>query len=379
MPSYRMTIKTRILILSDTHAALPESSGDLHDDTKKPGIPFHQPLPSADVLLHAGDLTLNGTDIQHQRALELISSVDAPLKIVIPGNHDITLDRRYYKQYPTLHGPLTVYSDEQLTQIRELYDSPQARDAGIYYVEEGVRRFTLRNGARLNVYASAYQPEFYNWAFGYERSVDRFDPAAAKNPVPDYRNHGDGDGAADDVNDRANDDAMDIDIMLTHGPPQGILDMTNTGEAVGCEHLRRAVERCKPLLHCFGHIHESWGAVVKRWDDDDGTPVGRWKGVQGDDNDDRGNFMGKNPNMNYQAPTKIQQGEGEILLDPGTYESQKLRKSAYLDATGVEVGEETVFVNASVMSLGYKPLNAPWVVDVELPLSQTGNQDGDHH
>lgn len=396
MASHRKTIKTRILILSDTHAALPESSGDFHD-TKQPEIPFHQPLPSADVLLHAGDLTLNGTYIQHQRALELISSVDAPLKIVIPGNHDITLDREYYKQYPTLHGPLTVYSDEQLAQIKELYDSPQARDAGIYYVEEGVRRFTLRNGARLNVYASAYQPEFCNWAFGYERGIDRFNPAAAKNPVPDYRNHGDGDrdddgvataahdGAHDDENgeqhpdinvSRKDDQDLDIDIMLTHGPPQGILDTTNTGESVGCEHLRRAVERCRPLLHCFGHIHESWGAVVKRWDDDE-KAAEKWKGVQGDDNDDRGDFKGKNPNMNYQAPAKTQKAEGEILLDPGTYESQKLRRGAYIDATGLEGGRETVFVNASVMSLGYEPLNAPWVVDVELPLSQTGNQDGD--
>ncbi|KAI1613138.1 serine/threonine protein phosphatase [Exophiala viscosa] len=358
----KRTIKTRILILSDTHAAVPGSSNSK--------IPFHQPLPWADVLLHAGDLTLNGSLTQHQNAIDLIHSVDAPLKIVIPGNHDVTLDREYYSQYPTDHGPTSVYSDDQLDEIRQMYDSPTAREEGIYYVEEGIQKFRLENGARLNVYASAYQPEFFNWAFGYKRSTDRYNSQpGTKNPVPDHHapaRHGNGDAAKE----------PEIDIMLTHGPPQGILDLTSANESVGCQHLRRAVERCLARLHCFGHIHESWGAIVKRWD---GMSTKKtWKGVNEQrDNSDRGGFNTdkRNPNMYYQDLSFRTRVDGETLLDPGTYEDQKSKMGAYIDMTGLEAGKETVFVNASVMSLGYKPLNAPWVVDVELPVADPGDDD----
>jgi predicted phosphodiesterase len=46
----------------------------------------------------------------------------------------------------------------------------------------------------------------------------------------------------------------DTDILVTHGPPQGILD-----GGQGCPALRRAVIRVKPKLHCFGHIHSAYG------------------------------------------------------------------------------------------------------------------------
>jgi len=31
-------------------------------------------------------------------------------------------------------------------------------------------------------------------------------------------------------------------------------------------------------------------------------------------------------------------------------------------------GEETMFINAAIMNLRYQPTNAPWVVDVDLPM-----------
>lgn len=52
--------------------------------------------------------------------------------------------------------------------------------------------------------------------------------------------------------------------MMTHGPPRGILD-----HALGCENLLRAAGRARPLMYCFGHIHEGYGAEVVTWKDDD--------------------------------------------------------------------------------------------------------------
>jgi Icc-related predicted phosphoesterase len=293
------TVKTRILVLSDTHNALPEED----DDT----LPYRWPLPQADVLIHAGDLTGRGTIKEHEFALELLEKVNAELKIVIPGNHDMTLHRQYCHGDPNIWCP--EYSDEELTQIEQMYTNEEAQAKGIVYMVEGTRSFTLKNGAKFTVYANAWQPEFLNWGFNYPRSQDRFNVSDASaefqapHPVPDEG----------------------VDIMVTHGPPMGILDkVASDGKAVGCEHLRRAVERCKPQLHVFGHIHESWGGVKKSWAD------------------------GKERELNVPREEQVE------------------KMGAFHDGTELKVGEETVFINASIMTLQYDPDQAPWVVDLML-------------
>jgi Icc-related predicted phosphoesterase len=51
----------------------------------------------------------------------------------------------------------------------------------------------------------------------------------------------------------------DTDVLVTHGPPFGILDQNYNKEHVGCESLTEHVLRIKPQLHIFGHIHEDYG------------------------------------------------------------------------------------------------------------------------
>jgi len=36
---------------------------------------------------------------------------------------------------------------------------------------------------------------------------------------------------------------MDTDVLITHGPPYGILDLTDEGVKAGCEELMKAVLR----------------------------------------------------------------------------------------------------------------------------------------
>lgn len=48
------------------------------------------------------------------------------------------------------------------------------------------------------------------------------------------------------------------------------------------------------------------------------------------------------------------------------------RHAVFYDASetsgsGLKQGEETLMVNASIMDVGYHPVNAPWVVDLDLP------------
>ncbi|NJK88497.1 MAG: hypothetical protein HC923_03255 [Myxococcales bacterium] len=50
-----------------------------------------------------------------------------------------------------------------------------------------------------------------------------------------------------------------LDLLVTHGPPYGILDRMFLGLAVGDETLREAVLQKTPRFHVFGHIHEARG------------------------------------------------------------------------------------------------------------------------
>jgi Icc-related predicted phosphoesterase len=51
----------------------------------------------------------------------------------------------------------------------------------------------------------------------------------------------------------------DTDVLITHTPPAGVLDVSSRGLKLGCEHLAYALQRVSPRLHCFGHVHASSG------------------------------------------------------------------------------------------------------------------------
>ena len=51
----------------------------------------------------------------------------------------------------------------------------------------------------------------------------------------------------------------DNTVLITHGPPWGILDTTFSGKHTGSKALRDLIEKRPPLVHLFGHIHHSFG------------------------------------------------------------------------------------------------------------------------
>jgi Icc-related predicted phosphoesterase len=55
----------------------------------------------------------------------------------------------------------------------------------------------------------------------------------------------------------------DVDILVTHGPPYGILDcLPGNANHAGCPQLLEAVARLKPKLHVFGHVHGAHGMEI---------------------------------------------------------------------------------------------------------------------
>jgi Icc-related predicted phosphoesterase len=56
-----------------------------------------------------------------------------------------------------------------------------------------------------------------------------------------------------------------IDILISHGPPFGILDVeTGKHEHAGDPELLEAVNRVKPRLHVFGHVHGAYGTMASK-------------------------------------------------------------------------------------------------------------------
>lgn len=57
-----------------------------------------------------------------------------------------------------------------------------------------------------------------------------------------------------------------IDVLVTHSPPYGILDENRDSLHCGSKSLRERLDHIRPKLHVFGHIHEEGGKtmVLKR-------------------------------------------------------------------------------------------------------------------
>jgi Icc-related predicted phosphoesterase len=54
-----------------------------------------------------------------------------------------------------------------------------------------------------------------------------------------------------------------VAILVTHHPPRGILDEPREGLHIGLSEISNLVERLRPRLHLFGHVHERPGYLAK--------------------------------------------------------------------------------------------------------------------
>ena len=298
----------RFLIISDTHDI------DFYSTNEE------QPLrrghaPKVDVVLHCGDFTENGAPDQILRALTALGSIDAELRLLIAGNHEASLDTSFFVK----QGGAS--SDSQMAH--KLLRAA-ALEQKVCFLDEGTHTFTLKSGATFSVYASPYTPKHGISAFQYDSSEDRF------NPLGDQLPWATSTATVDSVIHPG------TDIVMTHGPPKYVLDRAE--QSAGCEHLRQAICRVRPKIHCFGHVHGGYGVQRLRWQNSENT-------------DDQmrmlpPEFVGRN-----QAKRK-----GFATLNPRSGMDFMNSKS------------QTLFVNAAIQNCNGVFENAPWVVDLELPI-----------
>ena len=156
-------------------------------------------VPHGDILIHAGDFTM------FSRRPSVIADFDRWLgelphraKIVIPGNHEFLI---------------------------EAGTAPVLRNATLL-IDRGIESHGLRVwGSPLTINGGAFSksdPE-------ERRRIYKQIPEAT-------------------------------DILITHGPPYGILDReAGSANHQGCEVLLEFVTNIKPHLHVFGHVHTGYG------------------------------------------------------------------------------------------------------------------------
>lgn len=189
-----------------------------------------------------------------------LEKADFEAKIVIAGNHDITLDSYFYNEHGSyFHNQSPQSSDKCLRLLRT---SPN-----ITYLSHSSATVELTRHPVLKtsftVFGSPYSPRSGLWAFGYSKTAPE---EAADDEVEDAK------GSLSTAklpvaSELWSGIPLDSDIVITHTPPHTHCDeAVSKRRAMGCEELRRALWRVRPKLTICGHVHEGRGAERVRWD-----------------------------------------------------------------------------------------------------------------
>jgi Icc-related predicted phosphoesterase len=167
-----------------------------------------------DIILHAGDASSRGTRQEMLNFFDWYGKQKYDHRIFVPGNHDWECEDE----------------PEEMKKACEENGIILLNDSGV--TVKGVK-----------IWGSAVQPTFCDWAFNRDRG-------------PKIQKHWDL-------------IPKDTEVLITHGPPAGILDMTTYAsgdprEGVGCDNLLKTMEKLNVRLHVFGHIHEARGITYKK-------------------------------------------------------------------------------------------------------------------
>jgi Icc-related predicted phosphoesterase len=170
---------------------------DTHGEHKKLKV------PEGDVLIFAGDYSGLGNLGELLRFNAWLATLPHQRKFLVPGNHD-----RPFQAKPE-------EADRLLTAATLVIDREVTFSVG---------------GEGYRLYGSPWTPTFMNWAFmEAERELsERF------HRIP-----------------------RGLDILVTHGPPEGVLD-----RGLGSRTLAAVLGNRLVRLHLFGHIHETPGLYL---------------------------------------------------------------------------------------------------------------------
>ncbi len=180
-------------------------------------------VPECDILVHSGDFQSSRDLSDEEKEMDVTNfmkwAYDQPANtcIVVPGNHDDYI-------MPLGFGARVAY----IPTARE-YKPPSPYDcfSGIFY----------HNKKEINICTSPITPASSSKSsYAYPRMSEALRECREKIEE-------------------------NVDILITHGPPHGHLDMADSSVKIGCEFLRDRLDSLNnpPKLHLFGHCHENYG------------------------------------------------------------------------------------------------------------------------
>lgn len=174
-------------------------------------------VPPGDVLIHCGDATARGTQTQQKEFVQWLSTQPHKTKLFVSGNHCLFNESCYIDKV------------EGLIEDGSSFNTFYLRDNEIQV-------------GGISFYGTPWTPKFGDWAFMYKTSKEGHEHYSK---IPEG-----------------------VDVLICHGPPYGILDTclnrgTGKYHHVGSKELAYHINRVKPRLVVFGHIHHSYGTLVK--------------------------------------------------------------------------------------------------------------------
>ena len=160
-------------------------------------------LPEADIIIHCGDITGNGGSEKIKEFMAWFSPLEQfKYKIFVAGNHDWLFERDNLRARKLVPKNIIYLEDEEI-------------------IIDGIK-----------FYGTPVQKHFCNWAFNRDESILAQHWAKIPN---------------------------DTDILITHSPPYGIGDNVPRYGCQGSPSLyKEIVERIRPLVSAYGHIHEGY-------------------------------------------------------------------------------------------------------------------------
>lgn len=204
-------------------------------DTHGEHLGMPEQIPECDILVHAGDFSMTGTEKVVNSFVEWLLSLLKDKRcqhiVVITGNHDRTFHEDYY--HKTGAARFFRRLVEKPNEVKESLIKAHER---IHYLEdESIELLGIK------FYGSRWSPLFCDFDADQAEQIARI---WAKIP-------------------------LDTDILITHCPPVLHGDKTTARyekiqggrRHVGCFHLYDRVIKVKPVFHIFGHIHEGYGVT----------------------------------------------------------------------------------------------------------------------
>lgn len=175
-------------------------------------------FPPGDVLLHAGDFTKKGTSDEVLQFANYLKTTNYQYKIIIAGNHD---------------SPFDISNFDDIMKKRR---NPYPCDP--YAVKRLFKDFIYLEDSFVNVFGytvwgTPWTHQHYKGAFTIK---EKYILGQKFQQIP-----------------------LGVDIVLSHSPPNGILDRSKDNRHLGSEVLAETIRMIKPKVHVFGHIHEGHG------------------------------------------------------------------------------------------------------------------------